>query len=272
MPATQVAPLLSLFECELRRSGAVRADHRRWCFINKIVIVVPTVDLVCECITGFHMVMKIFQVVQCLCVQLIKTNFVFPSVLCPGLSVYPLARWLVVLSLHPQISRPIRPNVFLQFVCFVMFCSMRATKWEDNGLNKRERQNKTQSENEQNEWAKLKRKQSAKQKKKYINNQKANRGTCPEQSTQRWFKTPFNCRCCCLGHHIVFWDGCGAGCGVAVFAVQLGCQSHSFVMLCLGPRDVKNSESLSMGDKVCTRIFQLFWNYLAQNHAYIYIF
>ena len=212
----------------------------------------------------------IFQVVQCLCVQLTKTYFVFPRLSVPvrqsiylpvGLSACPSIRF---------ISRSIRPNVFLQFACFVIFVrgerqNERTTDWTSKRdktkrkwkctewMNKSQTRTECETENEKNK-----------------NNQTTNIGTCPEQPTQRWFKTPFNCCCCCLGHHIVFWDGCGAGC-VVVFAVQLGCQSHSFVMLCLGPRNVKNSGSPSMGDKMCTRIFQLFWNCLAQNHAYIYI-
>ena len=61
----------------------------------------------------------IFQVVQCLC-SVNNNLFCFSSVVCPGPSVDLLAHWLVGLSLHPFISWSIRPNDFLQFVCFVI--------------------------------------------------------------------------------------------------------------------------------------------------------
>ena len=77
-----------------------------------------------------------------------------------SLSTCPLACRLV----PPSVYQPVHLSECSSSVClFCYFCSRRATKWEDNGLNKRERK-QNENENEQNEWAKIKREQSAKQK------------------------------------------------------------------------------------------------------------
>ena len=161
---------------------------------------------------------KFFQIVHCLCVQLRKTKFVFLG-------------------------------------CLSVSLSMRGQRIE-----RERRQNKR--ENEQNERAKNQtitecETEIEKHNKQTTTTNKNHRGTCPEQPTQKWLKTPFKF-CCCLGHHIVFWDGFGAGCGVVVFVVELCCHSHFLSCLVLALELWKTSGNPSMGEKCLHAFFNCF--------------
>ena len=132
--------------------------------VNKIVIIAPTVDLVCECIIRFHMVMWFFQVVQCLCVQLTKTYFVFPRLSVPvRQSIY----LPVSLSACPSIRLSAGPSVRMFFfsLSVLLFLCEASDKMRGQRIEQARERKQKANENEQNEWAKIKREQSAETKK-----------------------------------------------------------------------------------------------------------
>ena len=185
----------------------------------------------------------------------------------------------VGLSACPSIRLSASPSVrmfFSQFVCFVFLFEAKNDKMRGQRIEQARERRQNERENEQNERAKNQTiaecETEIEKHNKQTTTNKNHRGTCPEQPAQRWLnKNTIQCLLLFGSSHCVLrwvwcWLWCGCFCCWALLSLTFFCHAWFW------PKSCEKLRESFHGGEMLTRIFQLFWNYWAQNHTYTYPF